>query len=222
MIKLIKNFIKSRKYTLIDKSKCTFTYVLKAYLLIFIFIVVSQLIFFFLDIEYNLKSAIEYNNKHSHSKSNLLFKTLIFAPIIEEIIFRLHLKPKNQYFTISILVLFLAIVKSYLENSLLFYILLIYVTLLVTIWILIEKFKTANSLFKISFIFSVLFFGLSHISYIKLFDLHYWPIYLMYFVPMFIIGYYLSIIRIKLNMFHSIFAHFIFNLLPFLFTLNKI
>ena len=216
MIKLIAKFNQNKKkYTLIEKLKCTFFYIIKSYLFIFLFLILLELIFFLLDIDNDFKNVIK-NKKPLPSDYKLLFNTLLLAPLVEEIIFRLHLKFKDQYFFISIVALIFIIIRFHFLDSILSGILSIYVIILLIIWFLSKKSIFTQKIFEINYILSILFFGLSHIINLKVIDLSLWQVNLFYFVPILIVGYFLSKIRFHLNIVYSIFAHFIFNITPFL------
>jgi len=215
---LFLNILKNdNKYSFKANIKSTFYYVLYAFLSIIIFNVLLSILLNFFDtslISYNSYNIIRESSNMHKPFEKLIFYTLIFAPIIEEIIFRLHLKFNNKNFLISLSVLIIAIIKAYNVSLILFYIFFIYAVVLIVIWFLSRILKSNNIMFKINIILSILFFGLSHISHIKIYNLQFWPVYLHYFIPLFIFGYYLSKIRLKLNIFYSVLAHFVFNLIP--------
>jgi hypothetical protein len=139
---------------------------------------------------------------------NIILYACLLAPIIEECVFRLNISKniKHHYFSICIGILYFiycVIIGSFLNGS----IFLIYTLITFSLFYF---FKNKISLTYL-LIQSSLVFGLIHIN--NLDHENVWNIisYIIYVLPLSIMGFYLGKIRIKHGIIFAIFGHFIKN-----------
>ena len=152
-------------------------------------------------------------------KENSFIGLIFLAPIIEELIFRLPLyRSKLNYFIsiVSCVVFFSKFFRIISIDLFYFLIFLIFILYVLIRYLKSEKQKyNFNHKYK-SIIFSFLF-GLFHLlNFDKKYVLTFNLAILFYILHKSIIGYFLSNIRIKYNVFISILFHLIMNLIFFL------
>lgn len=214
IIKIFKN-----KYVWVEKLRRTFLYMLYAVLTIVVFSSLHSFVLLFLGNDFlylNFDTILKKNLRIYESVVELAFYLLLFAPLVEEFIFRFHLKSFEEHSYKSAFVILLFLLQLFTGSSILFYVLCLYGILLLSLrHVSITYFGNNSGLFKINIIISILFFCFAHIDNIEVFEIEYWPLYLHYLFHMIVIGFCLSKIRIKLGIFYSIFSHFIFNLISF-------
>lgn len=206
-------------YVSVYKLKRTFLYMLYSILTILAFGILYNLTLMFFGYSF---FPFEYNNiledvlKTFDSEVELAFNILLFAPLTEEFIFRNHLKSLNENIPKSAFILLCLVMQFFTVSSVLFYTLCVYGLLILTLYFVLSTghAKTTNMI-KINIISSIVFFAFAHMANIEVFDIQFWPIYLHYLFHFLVIGYCLSIIRINLGIFYSVFSHFIFNMIVF-------
>ena len=163
------------------------------------------------------------------SKSNItreynILTIIILVPIIEELFFRLILKPYQRNIVIfSFLLSFIMWYGGKYPNKIDLYLLLSLVcSTLFSFFIYyllykkqnIEKFLWEKQ--KITTIIFTIFFGLVHISNIVKIDTLYWQLslfYPIYVLPQICLGYFCSILRLKLGFIWGILFHSLINLI---------
>ncbi len=151
-------------------------------------------------------------------KENIL-KIVIIVPVIEEILFRLILKPQKFYVGIFTLFFSFYLLNGNFTNANftepIFY-------LKLSIAIVISTIIYLKGNFYVSFIkknktyfivLSIMIFGLAHISNIKPFHLQLILFYPIFVIPQIIIGYFITNIRLKLGFLWGILLHCFVNLI---------
>ncbi len=205
-----KSVINKLIYTLV----CYFYAYFSIFLIKFLFEILD--IFFKKNNFYTFKE-FQISNDYLVQESNLkiLFSSIIFAPIIEEVFFRLHLNLKNNNIIISIFCIFIFTLLKYKIHTIEFILFFVYGTYLI-ILLLFSKNKiiSQNLIKKINFFTTIFFFGIFHFLHYKIFKNKFIFFYLINVMPMFIFGYYFSKIRLKFNIFWSILLHAMSNLIP--------
>ncbi len=148
-----------------------------------------------------------------------IYKVVIIFPLIEEILFRLFLKPTK--FTISMFSLFFTF---YMLNrnfthiyysGLEFYVKLFIASIVAILFYLkcdyyIPFIEKNNKYF---IIISIVVFGLAHISNIKSLHFQLMLFYPIFVIPQMIIGYFITNARLKLGFFWGILLHCLVNLI---------
>lgn len=190
-----------------------------------ILVIISVILIY--SIDYFIVKTLEYpsiSELFRKSKKNIdkwgLFKIIILAPIIEEIIFRLLLKP-NAYkvYIFSFIMSFFILHGSFFSIEL-DYKFLKSIIISCLIIFLLYYFNIGNILSVIIkkninlFIFiSISIFGIIHIFNI---DKLYWELalfYPIYVLPQFLLGYFITDLRIKSGFIWGILFHSIINLI---------
>lgn len=221
---IIPNYSKQKKeYTFFQKIK----YVLFCFIYAYCLIIGLRLLFEIMDVILNffgfaLIGDFQINNYKLKEKTDLklIFELLIFAPVVEEIIFRLPLSLKSNHFIIA-LFLTLGLTMNYFLKSVFnleFYFLSFYGLYLLTIYTFKSKIK---NLFKINFLISTLLFGLFHILNYKTFESNSIGFYFLNVMPMIVFGYYFAKTRLKFNVFWSVLLHTISNIIPYLVIISN-
>lgn len=153
-------------------------------------------------------------------------KVAIIAPIIEEVLFRIILKPYLKNLLIFSFCLVLFIINGTLTNldikSYNFYFsLIIGIFLMVFVCknkILIQR-KILNNIRYVIVIYSILFFGLLHLNNIKNiegFDPNLIVIYPIFTLPQIIMAYFITNLRIKYGFVWGYLLHIIINSMSFI------
>ena len=144
-----------------------------------------------------------------------LLSTLVLAPVFEELAFRHSLKDFQTNYLISLLAIILLIAISLLNKKMVG-ILLLFLAILYSInWFLLLHGRIQIALSsKAIYALSMIFFVLAHFVSMDTIYSGYWPIYTFYGIHMVVCAYYLSKIRLQKNTVHSIFLHFLYNLVP--------
>ncbi|MDP1842005.1 MAG: CPBP family glutamic-type intramembrane protease [Sediminibacterium sp.] len=148
------------------------------------------------------------------------FIIAILGPIVEELIFRLHLSLKTDHVSFSIaLFVYIIIGGSFIKFELLniwFYLKIIFS--ISSFFLMVKIFKNNSLLDQIKqkyfskyFYVSAILFGLIHISNSEHINFLILPVYLIYVLPQIIMGLILGGVRIKMGLIFSIFLHIIFN-----------
>lgn len=141
----------------------------------------------------------------------------IIVPLIEEIIFRLHLKPKLINMQISLSLIIIYVINGSILNINI-YSSVFWISIVTTISVLYlvrinygSILKLYNTKIKTITIFSIFLFGLIHLVNIK--HLHYEisPLYFFFIFPQIIMGYFISNLRLKLGFFWGYGLHVMIN-----------
>lgn len=195
-------------------------YVLASLLFAYVGVILLKIIINYAGHFFDFDFHIEQQSKKK-SIIKLFLLTIIFAPVIEELIFRLHLKNKKINFIISLSLLIIIMLSLFFNgniknldvvyySSYLSYIVLV-------MYVSNKKFFKHNLFFvKTHLIINCIFFALFHITNYKIINYSDFHVYIINVIPMFIFGYYFSKIRLNLNIYWAIFAHMISNSIPFL------
>ncbi|RNA61517.1 CPBP family intramembrane metalloprotease [Chryseobacterium nematophagum] len=168
----------------------------------------------------NYESIINLISESTNEISNEnILKVIIIVPIIEEILFRLILKPNTFYISIFFLFFSFYILNGNFTKveftDFTFYIKLGIAILIAIIIYWKDKYVVSfiNNHNKFFVIFSIILFGLAHISNIEPFHLHLILFYPVFIIPQIIIGYFITNIRMKLGFIWGILLHCLINLI---------
>ncbi len=165
-------------------------------------------------------NKVLFTSPYSIHKNTVHFalSSLILSPVIEELMFRYHLKKFTKNFFISILTIFIVAIYSYSSASPLFFVLCVYGIILTSIYYgtLYLPQYIKKRLPSYIFTLSIIFFVLGHLNNVKIFSLKFWPIYMLYLFYLTSVGFFLAKIRIKLNFYYTLLLHFLFNLFPYI------
>ncbi|WP_171047953.1 type II CAAX prenyl endopeptidase Rce1 family protein [Pedobacter xixiisoli] len=207
-----------------ESLKDLFAVFLKAFLFLFLNYLFVSLIDFIIvqSTHFSFQNAINDAQKGASNKNSVLF-FLLFAPIVEELIFRLPLKTSRINILTSFVfayLLFVFISKEELDifntatlmSSIAYFFIAFLIVYKLPIHLL--QFQTEKS-YRIYFYAMALIFGLLHIF--NFMDLV--PTHLLFFAPIFVIhqmivGFFLAYLRLKRGILWSILLHFLFNLPP--------
>ncbi len=170
-----------------------------------------------LSIDFSIIKSIGKREKPSEWNSIFWFglRSLIIAPIIEELIFRKPLKFSKRNSIILLLILLFSIITLIIKPNLNFFFLGAYALIMLSFYYFLKrKKKTLN---YITLIFSSFVFGFFHLSNIELPGTNQWYLIVYKIFPLIVLGFGLGFIRLKLNTFWSVIGHTLFNLIPFIF-----
>jgi len=194
----------------LNRFKFTLLVIVKVYIIIFV-------LYSILGIIDHLSTSIDFSIVKSISrgdKSNGVYfilwmglKTLIIAPVVEEVVFR---KPIKFSKCSSVILLVMIIIKTHLN----FYFLGTYAVLMLGLYYFLRERKNIN---YITLIFTSLVFGIFHINNIEPVEPHQWFLYLYKVFPIIILGIGLGFLRLRLNILWGMIGHSLFNLIPFVF-----
>ena len=195
-------------------------YWLKTYVVILSFSAIFLMLLWALGIESQVERMSEiYGGRNSSDKITFPFiiSTLILAPLLEEISFRLPLKDFKRNFLLSFMALTLLIALSHFTEKKVGFILLILGVIYTLNWLLLlRKRINVNISRKAIYILSMVFFVLAHFGTIEVLHREYQPIYILFGAHMTICAYFLSKIRLNGNVYYSMLLHFLYNLVPVL------
>lgn len=207
----------TKKHSFIEKFK----YLFFSLILYLFFTFISVILIFAID--YYITNILNYpsisNLFSSANKAidkNGLLKIIIFVPLFEELLFRLPLKPNkwNMAIFTCVFSFFMLNGKIFsLEfNSFLFLSILISLSLAI-LFFLKYTFLTPmlNKNYKMIIIFSILLFGLVHITNIEPLYFNLSIFYPIYVLPQIIMGYFISNLRIKFGFFWGLAFHMLIN-----------
>ena len=189
----------------------------RVYLLVFILYSILGLIDHLSpSIDFSTVKSLRKESKPSEWKIILLLglKSLIIAPVIEELMFRKPMKFSKISIIILLLTLLFSIITLVIKPNLNFYFLGTYVIFMLGFYFFFRKKKIMN---YITLIFTSLVFGIFHVNNIETIETHQWYLYIYKIFPLIILGFGLGVIRLKLNTLWSIVGHSFFNLIPFFF-----
>ncbi len=208
------------------KLKC----LLYSYLFIFVLIgacfllIITPLDYFIVHF-LNQKSVIsEINNRSVYSSFGYLFVGLV-GPLFEELMFRLGLKPKPINVFINIFVLSFFIFGGRIITEITFFskyyqqILLSIVTSIIIFWVFKNKIIHFYKAYNTSLItFSIITFGLVHISNIKNLNWSIAIFYPFFVIPQMIMGYFISNLRLKYGFLWGVLLHILINSIAMFFS----
>lgn len=201
-----------------DDKEYTFYQKLKYTLFILLCVFISSVIFYLIFDLLNLTDPERLKAiKKDRPSIDLImaFKTLIIAPIVEELIFREPLK-KNKimvYVLATYSLLFLGLKHNTISFAFSGYVLLLVVDLF--------YFKETTNALIVKITFTTVLFGFLHISNLNYQGLGFLPYYLYQISPIIMLGFGLALIRLKFNVYWSMIGHFIFNLITIIPILLK-
>jgi hypothetical protein len=148
-----------------------------------------------------------------------IFKIVIIVPIIEEILFRLILKPTRLYVGIFSLFFSFYLLNRNFTNAnfmeLTFY-LKLSIAIIISMLIYLKSDLYVSFIkkhIKYFIIISIIIFGLAHISNIKPLHFQLFLFYPIFVIPQMIIGYFITNIRLKLGFLWGILLHCFVNLI---------
>ncbi len=169
---------------------------------VFLFFVLLNLFFF------NLKIRTEPLVFDGDNFFKIFFNVVLLAPILEELIFRYHIK--IQYNNI---------IFSFLASCLVFYDSILFLTVLTAYFIILLVFLRLNTKINplILVYISAFIFGVSHVVYTD-YSFTFEGVINLFFVfaPRFLSGLIFSYVFFKKGIISSIFLHLIWNFIPFL------
>jgi uncharacterized protein len=214
---LILSFLKNPRY--LKTTAIDWNYFFKLYFILFIIIIllspVISLLKLFTDI-----SEVKLNL----SDFIILSGMVIFVPIIEEIIFRLILRPTSTNIIFYLLFTFFVFIFSiYKHNS--FIMIISFCIAAFIVFILSDKEKIAKTQFLILRHYGVFFylacvlFGLVHVFNNEHFTVTFLLLAPIFILPQIICGGFLGFIRIRYGIIYSILFHSLINLIPAIFML---
>ncbi|GEM_PF-168012 len=221
-------FSKKKVFNLTIKNKIK--YLILSYFLTLLIIVLASFFIKFFDkiiIEkiLNHPSISDLFTKSTNKINGYSIFTIVFiVPFLEEIIFRLVLNVNKTNLCIFIsFILYLLIggkILNFSYNNTYHY---LYLSICIFFFFLIKKnvpevvITLLRKNVKSIIIFSIFSFGLIHITNIlKFHSIEYslLMIYPIYVIPQFIMGYFISNLRIKCGFLWGLYLHFIINLIP--------
>jgi hypothetical protein len=206
------------------KLKNLFYSIFYSYFIIFLFLFAT--VFFYFLINYFLHTNYDLINVYSLTKydqNSPMFIVVLFGPIVEEILFRLWLKLNKYEFTLSVLFwLFFLINGTFIE----FRISLIEggVFILLSLFSLwgINYFFNKNSINWMNYehyfyVISLILFSTLHLFNLDTSGEYFWSILPVYIFSKFIIGFYITKLRINYGFFWGLAFHIIINGVSFAF-----
>lgn len=212
---------KKQGLNFINKIKFVLVSLLYAYVGVILLKLILEFISSYLNFNIHIEKS---NNKRDLVK--FFISIILIAPIVEELIFRLHLIFKKKYFILSLLILVSILISEIIKDkfsnlNIFFY--LSYISYLLVIYFIRKNKKFVDALYyeKFNILINCLFFALFHITNYKAINFDNIYIYIINVIPMFIFGFYFSKIRLKLNIYWAIFAHMISNSIPFIFFILR-
>jgi len=186
-------------------------------LLVFFYLVLSISISIFIGV---LAIFLKFENAvNNESVKTLLIKAVLLGPFVEEVLFRLLLKPKlKNLISFSVIVLLLLGYLFAREKYLVFS-----VVAPIEILVLVLLYKRKNYLFKLQrkfikyfpyiFYFFMLSFGILHISNFTFTNFNFWIVLIspLLVAPQIVLGSILGFIRMRFGFFYSVLFHIIIN-----------
>ena len=156
------------------------------------------------------------------------FTTCLYAPFIEELIFRLPLSTKITHICISMSIIFYIIIGGkFIHFEYNEYITYFEILISIIFFLLLKKYFKKNILinfnkkyFKHFFYLSCIIFGIVHLSNNPNIKIMFLPIYLIYILPQIIMGFSFAYLRVHYGLFASFLMHFFINLLSFIIKIS--
>lgn len=144
-----------------------------------------------------------------------IFSSLIFAPILEELAFRHPLKDFETNFLPSMLAILFLIILSVFNKKIVGLLILLLGLIYTLNWLLLRQGRIqAESSSKVLYVLSLIFFVIAHFGTLDVLIWEYWPLYILYAIHMGVCAFFLAKIRLLRNTYHSMFLHFLLNLIP--------
>jgi membrane protease YdiL (CAAX protease family) len=180
--------------------------ILKYYIFLMIFTILQKIFEEYYLINTNIKSKLETD--YLNTPIELFFIVVIFAPFIEEIIFRLPLE-KTYYFIISIL-FSLLFFKGFNETNIIISTLIIGFSISITCF---QIFPQKSILKRILIFISVLTFTLVHINNYSFNELKLMSIFelILLFLPQLLLGIFTTKLRVNSKIYYPILLHSAYN-----------
>lgn len=156
-----------------------------------------------------------FNSKIKNKSLSFLFlSSVILAPIMEELVFRIGITSKRLNFYILLLASLVYLILTIVQNKYIF-------SLAISIYpisqyLLYRFFRIDKNYFSISIFFSAVYFGLIHIFNFNHEEMRNIFSYAVMILPLIVFGYTFGKIRVKLGISYAILAHMILNLIGFL------
>jgi membrane protease YdiL (CAAX protease family) len=172
-----------------------------------------------------LKRIASIEDTDFNYSSFKVFLSMVFlAPIIEELLFRLILKPKFQNLLIFLIFSGILAISFLVRKA--FILFIIFLLLSVFCFIILiskKKFRKVQvyflAHFPLLFYTSSVFFGFVHITNYEPFNYKLILIMPILVLPMILIGIILGFIRMKFGITYSVLLHSMINIFPFIFVL---
>lgn len=205
-------------------------FLLKCILLYFLFSITSILLIFAVDefivhgLGFPSIRALIKKSKSMIIENYNLFSIVILVPLIEELFFRLILKPYKKNiaffsFMFSFMICYGGQYPNKIDTYLLFSLLISLLFSVLVFYVLNKKTHIEEILWKnqkILVIFFTLIFGLIHISNIDKVGTLHWKLslfYPIYVLPQMIMGYFCAVLRLKSGLIWGVLFHSIINLI---------
>lgn len=204
-------YLKSPRYIKTEhfKSSYFFKFFIQAFVTLLLISIIPSI----------LKLIIEIpENKIDIPVFFLIIGMIILVPTIEEVLFRLWLKPLYINYLLLLAILVCVLVLSLLKKQ--FWFTGITSILIVALTFLLKKknFKSIQRFvlkyFKYLYFLSALIFGLVHLFNIDHFSIVTLVVSPILILPQFVSGLFLGYIRMKFGIFYSILFHSLMNLFP--------
>lgn len=156
-----------------------------------------------------------FNSKLNNKRLSFLFlSSVVLAPIMEELVFRIGITRKRLNFYILFSATLIYLTLTIIQDKYIFSLaILIYPTVQ---YLFYHYFSNYKFYFSISIIFSAAYFGLIHIFNFNHGIMENVFSYAVMILPLMVFGYTFGIIRVKLGIVYAILAHIILNLIGFL------
>lgn len=162
-------------------------------------------------------------NKIETSGFFIIIGIIVLAPIIEEVFFRLWLKPLYINYLLLLFILVCVVVLSFLKKQFLVTGITGFLIIALTFLLAGKKIKAIQRFvlkyFKYLFFLSALMFGLVHLFNIEHFSIVALVVSPVLILPQFVAGLFLGFIRMKFGIFYSILFHSLINIFPALMIL---
>jgi len=205
---------------LLQKAGYAFYYLVRTYVIILLFSVVFLMVLYILGIDSQIEKMPEIIHLTAHRERVtllFLFSTLFLAPLLEELVFRHPLKDFQANFKSSLLALIIMIILSLLRKNIVGIFILMLGVIYCLNWLLLEQSRIHTAISsKAIYVMSFVFFVVAHFGRFEVLQSEYWPLYTLYGAHMAVCAYFLAETRLRRDTSHSIFLHFLYNLVPVL------
>jgi len=156
-----------------------------------------------------------FNSKITGRNLSFLFlSTVIIAPTMEELIFRIGITKRKLNFYILLLATLIYLTLAFLKSKYIFSLAIAIYP--VSQYLLYRFFGNDKNYFSISIIFSAIYFGLIHIFNFNHDLMKNLFSYAVMILPLMVFGYTFGKIRLKLGIGYAILAHMILNFIGFM------
>lgn len=156
-----------------------------------------------------------FNSKMSGKNlSFLFFSTVIIAPVMEELIFRIGITKRKRNFYILLLATLIYLSLAIIQGK---YVFSLAVSIFsISQYLLYRFFGNDKNYFSISIIFSAIYFGLIHIFNFNHDLMRNVFSYAVMILPLMVFGFAFGKTRVKLGVGYAILAHMILNFIGFM------